>query len=161
MLVLAMTGLVAGELVTERRRTESQLRLQQEQLSRLARLGSMGELAAAVAHELNQPLMAAGTYTRLVNDAMSAGTIDVGVVAETSKKAVAQVERAADVVRHLRALVRLDRSNRAPCRFERIVEETHRAVPARSRPCARRPCAPASPPIFRRSWSTCCRSNRS
>ena len=73
MLVLAMTGLIAGELVTERRRTESQLRLQQEQLARLARLGSMGELAAAVAHELNQPLMAAGTYTRLVNDAMSAG----------------------------------------------------------------------------------------
>jgi len=124
MLVLAMTGLVAGELVTERRRTESQLRLQQESLSRLARLGSMGELAAAVAHELNQPLMAAGTYARLVNDAISAPPVDVVTVAETAKKAVAQVERAAEVVRHLRALVRLDRSNRAPCRFGRIVEET-------------------------------------
>ena len=124
MLVLAVTGLVAGELVTERRRTEQQLRLQQESLSRLARLGSMGELAAAVAHELNQPLMAAGTYTRLVNEAMNSGNIDVGVVAETSKKAVAQVERAAEVVRHLRALVRLDRSNRAPCAFVRIAQET-------------------------------------
>ena len=124
MLVLAVTGLVAGELVTERRRTEAQLRLQQDSLSRLARLGSMGELAAAVAHELNQPLMAAGTYTRLVNDAMSAAPVDVVTVAETAKKAVAQVERAAEVVRHLRALVRLDRSNRAPCRLERIVEET-------------------------------------
>jgi len=124
MLVLAMTGLVAGELVTERRRTESQLRLQQESLARLARLGSMGELAAAVAHELNQPLMAAGTYTRLVDDAMSSGNTDTAVVAETAKKAMAQVERAAEVVRRLRALVRLDRSNRAPCRFERIVKET-------------------------------------
>jgi signal transduction histidine kinase len=124
MLVLAMTGLVAGELVTERRRTEAQLRLQQDSLSRLARLGSMGELAAAVAHELNQPLMAAGTYTRLVNDAMSAAPVDVVTVAETAKKAVAQVERAAEVVRHLRALVRLDRSNRAPCRLEQIVQET-------------------------------------
>ena len=124
MLVLAMTGLVAGELVTERRRTEAQLRLQQDSLSRLARLGSMGELAAAVAHELNQPLMAAGTYARLVNEAMSAAPVDVATAAETAKKAVAQVERAADVVRHLRALVRLDRSNRAPCRFERIVQET-------------------------------------
>jgi len=124
MLVLAVTGLIAGELVTERRRTEGQLRLQQESHSRLARLGSMGELAAAVAHELNQPLMAAGTYARLVNDAMSAAPVDVVTVAETAKKAVAQVERAAEVVRHLRALVRLDRSNRAPCRFERIVEET-------------------------------------
>jgi two-component system, LuxR family, sensor kinase FixL len=124
MLVLAMTGLVAGELVTERRRTEAQLRLQQDSLSRLARLGSMGELAAAVAHELNQPLMAAGTYTRLVNDAMSTAPVDVVTIAETAKKAVAQVERAAEVVRHLRALVRLDRSNRAPCKFEQIVEET-------------------------------------
>jgi two-component system sensor kinase FixL len=124
MLILAMTGLVAGELVTERRRTEQQLRLQQEQLSRLARLGSMGELAAAVAHELNQPLTAAGTYTRLVNEAMRAGDRDVKLVAETANKAAAQVERAADVVRRLRALVRLDRSNRAPCHFEQIVEET-------------------------------------
>ena len=124
MLVLAVTGLVAGELVTERRRTESQLRLHQESLSRLARLGSMGELAAAVAHELNQPLMAAGTYTRLVDDAMRSGHADPGVVAETARKAVAQVERAAEVVRNLRALVRLDRSNRAPCRFERVVRET-------------------------------------
>jgi two-component system, LuxR family, sensor kinase FixL len=124
MLVLAMTGLVAGELVTERRRTEAQLHLQQDSLSRLARLGSMGELAAAVAHELNQPLMAAGTYTRLVNDAMSTAPVDVMAVAETAKKAVVQVERAAEVVRHLRALVRLDRSNRAPCKLDHVIEET-------------------------------------
>src|SRR5262249_45829727 len=73
MLVLAATGLIAGELVTERRRAESQMRLHQRSLSRLARLGNMGEFAAAIAHELNQPLMAAGTYTRIVNDAIAAG----------------------------------------------------------------------------------------
>ena len=124
MLVLAMTGLVAGELVTERRRTQSQLRLQQESLSRVARLGSMGELAAAVAHELNQPLTAAGTYTRLVDDAISSGNTNPTMVAETAKKAVAQVERAAEVVRRLRALVRLDRSNRAPWKVEHAIKDT-------------------------------------
>jgi two-component system sensor kinase FixL len=124
MLVLAMTGLVAGELVTERRRTQSQLRLQQEQLSRVARLGSMGELAAAVAHELNQPLTAAGTYTRLVDDAISSGNSNPKMIAETAKKAVAQVERAAEVVRRLRALVRLDRSNRASWKVERAVKDS-------------------------------------
>jgi two-component system sensor kinase FixL len=124
MLVLAMTGLVAGELVTERRRTESQLWRHQETLARVGRLGSMGEFAAAVAHELNQPLMAAGTYTRLVDKAMTGSNTDVMAIADTAKKAVAQVERAAEVVRRLRALVRLDRSNRTPCRFERIVKET-------------------------------------
>jgi two-component system, LuxR family, sensor kinase FixL len=124
MLVLAMTGLVAGELVTERRRTESQLRLHQESHARLARLGSIGELAAAVAHEVNQPLMAAGTYTRLVADTISSGNANATEVAEIAKKAVAQVDRAAEVIRRLRALVRLDRSNRAPYRLERIIKKT-------------------------------------
>lgn len=124
MLVLAFTGLFAGVLVTERRRTEAVLRLHQESLARLARLGSVGELAAAVAHELNQPLMAAGTYTRLVDDALRTGHGDTDAVAETARKAAAQVERAAAVVRRLRALVRLERSNRIACRVDRIVRET-------------------------------------
>jgi two-component system, LuxR family, sensor kinase FixL len=124
MLVLALTGLFAGGLVTERRRTEAVLRLHQESLARLARLASVGELAAAVAHELNQPLMAAGTYTRLVDDAIRTGNGDTSALAETARKAAAQVERAAAVVKRLRALVRLDRSNRAVCRVDRIVRET-------------------------------------
>jgi two-component system, LuxR family, sensor kinase FixL len=124
MLVLAVTGLIAGELVAERRRTESRLRLQQESLARLARLGSIGELAAAVAHEVNQPLMAAGTYTRLVADSISSGNANAAEVAETANKAATQVDRAAEVIRRLRALVRLDRSKRAAVPFERIVEET-------------------------------------
>lgn len=124
MLVLAMTGLIAGELVTEHRRTESRLRLHQESLSRVSQLGGMGELAVAIAHELNQPLMAARTYTRLVNDEICSGSADAAMIAETAKKAMAQVERAAEVVRSLRALVRLDHSNRAPCGVERIIKET-------------------------------------
>ena len=124
MLVLATTGLVAGVLVTEHRRTATQLRQHQDSLSQLSRLGSMGELAAAIAHELNQPLMAAGTYTRLVNDAIATPNADTAAVAETAKKAVLQVERAAEVVRRLRALVRLDRSSRAPLGVEQIVKET-------------------------------------
>jgi two-component system sensor kinase FixL len=53
MIVLAVTGLIAGALVTERRRIGAQLRLHQESLARVARLGSVGELATAVAHEVN------------------------------------------------------------------------------------------------------------
>jgi two-component system, LuxR family, sensor kinase FixL len=124
MLGLTVTGLIAGELVTERRRMESQLQMQRESLAGLTRLGSLGEMAAAVAHEVNQPLMAAGTYARLVVDAVSAGTGNANEVVEIAKKAVAQVDRAAEVIRRLRALVRLDRSSRAPVPLERIVKET-------------------------------------
>jgi len=122
MIVLAVTGLIAGALVTERRRIGAQLRLHQESLARVARLGSVGELATAVAHEVNQPLMAAGTYIRLVADSMRSGKVDPAEVTETAKKAVAQIDRAAEVIRRLWALVRLDRSNRIPVRFERIVK---------------------------------------
>jgi signal transduction histidine kinase len=124
MLVLAMTGLIAGALVTERRRTEIQLRLHQDSLARLARLGSVGELAAAVAHEINQPLMAAGTYTRLVVDGLRSGLRDGESTVESAEKAVSQVERAAEVVRRLRALIRLDQSGRSPTSVERIVKES-------------------------------------
>ena len=71
----------------------------------MARFGSVSELAAAVAHEINQPPMAAGTYIRLVADTISSGNIDTGEVAETAKKAAAQVDRAAQVIRRLRALL--------------------------------------------------------
>jgi len=124
MLVLTMTGLAAGVVVTEHRRTEFQLRLHQDSLARLARLGSMGEFAAMIAHEVNQPLMAAGTYTRLVVDTLRSGSKDGGSAVETAEKAATQVQRAAEVVRRLRALIRLDQSGRAPTGVDRIVRET-------------------------------------
>ena len=124
MLVLTVTGLIAGELVTERRRMESQLQMQRESLAGLTRLGSLGELAAAVAHEVNQPLMAAGTYARLVADTVNSGGANASEIVEIAKKAIGQVDRAAEVIRRLRALVRLDRSNRVPVPFDRVVKET-------------------------------------
>jgi two-component system, LuxR family, sensor kinase FixL len=124
MLVLATTGLIVGELVTERRRTELQLRLHREALAQLARIGNLGELAAAVAHEINQPLAAAGTYTRFVSTSLREGDSDLTRLAETAEKAAGQVQRAAEVVRRLRALVRLDRTARAPCSVEQIVKDS-------------------------------------
>jgi two-component system, LuxR family, sensor kinase FixL len=124
MLILSGTGLVAGALVSQSRRAEQQLRLHRESLAQVARLGNLGEMAAAVAHEINQPLAAAGTHARLVNDTLREGSADPAALAATAEKAAAQIERAAEVVRRLRALVRLDRSARAPCNIERIIRET-------------------------------------
>ncbi len=123
MLVLVMTGLAVGVLVTERRRTELQLRLQQEAQSRLARLGSMGELASALAHEINQPLMAAGTYSRLVATAVADGK-SPHQAREAATKAAAQIERASEVVRRLRTLIKLGRSDLAPVALAQVLAET-------------------------------------
>lgn len=122
MLVLALTGLAAGMLVTERRRAELQLRLQQDAQARLTRLGSMGELASALAHEINQPLMAAGTYSRLAVEEIAEGGC-ARKAGEAAAKAAAQVERASEVVRRLRDLIRLGHSELAPVAISRIVDE--------------------------------------
>ena len=124
MLILAITGLVAGAVVTERHRTEYQLRLHQQSLAQFMRLRSMGELAAAVAHEINQPLMAAGTYSRLVSDGLSRSEHNHDPsIGEIAAKAAEQVERASEVVRRLRALVRPDKGERAPTPINRILND--------------------------------------
>lgn len=123
MLILALTGLSAGVLVTERRRAEMQLRLQQEAQAQLSRLGSMGELASALAHEINQPLMAAGTYARLVAETTTSANVPAKI-ADHARQAAAQIERASEVVRRLRNLIRLGRSERAPVAASRIIGDT-------------------------------------
>jgi C4-dicarboxylate-specific signal transduction histidine kinase len=124
MLVLALTGLAIGVVVSERRRAERQLWLNQEAVSRISRLGSMGEFATSIAHEINQPLTAISNYTRLVKRYMETGTGNREAAIEAAGKAVAQVERTAAIVKSLRDLIRLGRSEIAPQRVQRIVRET-------------------------------------
>jgi signal transduction histidine kinase len=123
MLVLALTGLAAGVLVSERRLAEARLRMNQEALAQVSRLGSMGELAAAIAHEINQPLSAAGTYTGLVAESLESESLRDPATLQLAQKAALQIGRAADVVRRLRTLVRLGRSEKAPMPVATIIGE--------------------------------------
>ena len=74
MVVLSLTGLAVGVLVSEQQRTQQQLRLNQEALSRALRVSTMGEFAAALAHEINQPLTAVANYARLAKNAADPAT---------------------------------------------------------------------------------------
>lgn len=110
MIVLAVTGLAVGLLINEQQRTEQKLRMQQDAIARVIRVGSMGEFAATLAHEINQPLMAIANYTKLAKDVAERTPADTATVAEASAKANEQAERAAAVVRRLREFIRLGRS---------------------------------------------------
>jgi signal transduction histidine kinase len=124
MLVLAFTGLAIGVVVSERRRAERQLWLNQEAVSRISRLGSMGEFATSIAHEINQPLTAISNYTRLVKRYVETGAGSREAAVEAAGKAVAQVERTAAIIKSLRDLIRLGRSEIAPQSVQRIARET-------------------------------------
>lgn len=124
MLVLALTGLAIGVVVSERRRAERQLWLNQEAVSRISRLGSMGEFATVIAHEVNQPLTAISNYTRLVKRYLETDAGTKSAAIEAAGKAVAQVERTAAIIKSLRDLIRLGRSEIGPQSVQRIVRET-------------------------------------
>ena len=102
MAVLALTGLAVGVLVSEQQRTRRQLRINQEALNRALRLSTMGEFAAALAHEINQPLTALANYARLAQEAKS-----IEAASGTLRRINAQVDRLAEVVRRLRNFIQM------------------------------------------------------
>jgi two-component system, LuxR family, sensor kinase FixL len=124
MLVLAMTGLAIGILVSEQQRTQQQLRLHQEALHRASRLRTMGEFAAAVAHEINQPLTAIANYSRIARNAAEQSPPDVATAARASADVVVQVDRAGAVVHRLRELIRVGKVETSPVAAATLIHET-------------------------------------
>ena len=61
-LTLSLTALLLGAAVAERRRSEAELRERDSALARAMRFAVAGELASALAHELNQPITALVSY---------------------------------------------------------------------------------------------------
>ncbi|MEO8674035.1 MAG: ATP-binding protein [Casimicrobiaceae bacterium] len=105
MLTLALTALYLGMAVTERERARRTVEARDAALNRALRMATAGELAATVAHELNQPLSAIGTYA-----GACVSIIDrqppIPLLRDTLKKVTREVDRAGDVIRRLRDFYR-------------------------------------------------------
>ena len=92
--------------ITERRQTEEALHRAQSELARTGRAAALGELAATIAHEVDQPLCAivanANACIRWLDDA------DTGVqdIREALADVVGDANRASEVVRRTRELFR-------------------------------------------------------
>ena len=123
MMVIAITGLAIGVVVSEQRRTEQQLRLHQEALYRAARLRTMGELAGLVAHEINQPLTAIANFCRLAKHAAEQSPPKGEEAVSASAEAIAQVDRASAVVRQLREFIRFGKTERSLVAVESLLQE--------------------------------------
>jgi len=106
MLAIAITALLLGAAVSERRAIERALREKQATLDRSLRLAAASELASALAHELNQPLSAIGTYLRACQLMLERSGAAEGDLRATMDKVVAEVNRAGSVVRRLRDFFR-------------------------------------------------------
>ncbi len=74
-------------------------------LSKVARLNTLGELAAGIAHELNQPLTAILANTQAADRLLAEDEPDLGTIRQALSQAAGQAHRAADVVGRLRRAV--------------------------------------------------------
>jgi C4-dicarboxylate-specific signal transduction histidine kinase len=90
--------------ITERKRGEEALRNAQADLTRVARLTTMGELAASIAHEISQPLgaMVANGDACLLWLANDRPNLDEA--RQAVKRIVGEGQRAGDIIRSVRAL---------------------------------------------------------
>src|SRR5262245_14888034 len=110
--------------ITERQGTEKRLQDLQSELLHVSRLSAMGQMASALAHELNQPLTAIMNYVKAATRTM--GVIE-GPQAEKARewmdKAAGQTARAGQIIRHLRSFIEKRESTRTYENLNKVVEE--------------------------------------
>lgn len=98
------TTIVAVRDITERKLAWSRIDRRRAEVERLSRAALTGELAAVLAHELNQPLSAVVSYIGACQRLLAASEVPPRAI-EQMDKASRQAARAADVVRRLREFV--------------------------------------------------------
>ena len=106
--VAGSAPLLAGVAVdvTERKRAEEALRNAHADLERMARLTTMGELTASIAHEINQPLAAIVTQSEAALRFLNRDEPDLDEVQDALSAIRQDGMRAGEVIRGLRALAR-------------------------------------------------------
>ena len=112
----------------ERRRAEQALAQAQSELSLLSRRLSMGELAASIAHELNQPLTAVTTNAYACREWLQANPANLEKASSTAENIVRESKRASDVVARVRALFRKEIDSRNSVDLNRLIHNLVRLL---------------------------------
>lgn len=92
--------------VSRRKAEEERARAHQAELAHVARLATLGELAAGIAHELNQPLSAVVTFAEACLTRLQSGAADPAELLSDLQDIIAQGQRAGDIIHRLRGFVR-------------------------------------------------------
>ena len=92
--------------ITSRQKAEARAREHQAELAHVSRVSLAGEMAAALAHELSQPLTAIAAYARGCLRLLAGSAAEPALLQEGVTEVVQQAERAGDVLSRLREFVR-------------------------------------------------------
>ncbi len=114
--------------ITERKRVAEALRRQQSELTHAARLSTLGEMAAGLAHELNQPLTAMSAFAEGALVRLEKGNLRESETASVFSRIADDAQRAGDIIRRLRNFVQKREAQRFRLDVNRLVHDVHKFV---------------------------------
>jgi two-component system sensor kinase FixL len=109
--------------LTEQQAAKRRIQDVQAELLHASRLSVMGQMASTMAHELNQPLTAVMNYLEAGRQLLATGAGGPARINEMIEKAIAQAQRAGEVIRRLRAFVSKGETERRLHNLNQLVEE--------------------------------------
>ena len=107
--------------ITQRKQTEEALHEAQAELAHISRVTLLGELAASIAHEINQPLTAILTNADLCLDWVQSANPDWSQISEILQDIVRDAHRVSDVSGGIRSLLRKGAQAKVPLSINSIV----------------------------------------
>jgi C4-dicarboxylate-specific signal transduction histidine kinase len=119
LVALTLTGLFLGVMVDQRQRAEESLR-------QTLRLAAAGEMAGAIAHEINQPLTAVTNYGRSAQMLLERDHTALPLMRDIILKILQEAERAADIVRRLRDFFRVGSTRLEVVSIDDLLEAVRR-----------------------------------
>lgn len=113
----------AAQDITARKEAEEEARRHQAALAHVARITTMGELAAQLAHELNQPLCTIVGNAQTAQRLLAAPAPDLDDLRDALNDIVTSGKRAGNVIRHLREFLRRQEPQPLVLNVQRLIEE--------------------------------------
>jgi PAS domain S-box-containing protein len=114
--------------VSAQKQAELQMQIQRDEMAHRNRVALMGEMTASFAHELNQPLTAIANSASAARRFVERGNVKPELLQELLQDMVADSQRAGEVIRGIRSLVRKDTSVRKPLNLNVVIADTMRLV---------------------------------
>lgn len=112
---------------------EAEAHRSQARLLAVSRMATMGEMAAGIAHEINQPLTAISNYARACQRFAATLPPAMDDLQDCMNEIANETQRAAEIIRELRNLVRSKLEDRAACDLNEIVRQTRPLILADAR----------------------------
>ena len=116
--------------ITERRQAELDYQVQSTELARVGRVALMGELAASLAHEVNNPVGAMVANASAGQRMIARGNVAAEELSELLADIVADGHRAREVIEGIRNMVRRTEATHAPIQTGEILQDLLRIVRA-------------------------------